>query len=167
MSPDRTRLRRSLFVPALHALILAACGPAAAPQASVPLLDATATQEVAADAAVTCPEEDFTAFLERFVGSPQVQRASSTDPLIMELVDADAQPEPATVSRDVPLLEVEFPVMASMAEQQAQGLQRLTNAPDAESREVTIRVPDSGVQMRYRFEARPCWTLVRVSDDTF
>ena len=170
--PNAARTAFSPLPALLLALLLgfAACKPAAAPAAASP--DTPAANEAAAPAAAepaatACPDADFAAFLQRFEGSVDVQRAATADPLAMVSIDADAQPEPAPVTRQVPLAQVEFPVMSDAAGRKAEGLEQLIEEPAADRREVTVRVPDSGIQMRYEFQASPCWKLVRVSDDTF
>lgn len=113
-----------------------------------------------------CPDADFALFLQRFENSVDVQRASASDPLTMERVDADAEPEPARVSRQVPLAQVPFPVMRTAMQRTAEGLQETIEEHGPNEREVKHAMPDSGVQVRFLFRAEPCWTLVRVSDDT-
>jgi hypothetical protein len=155
-------------------LALAACKPASEPAASAPPATPVASEAagapspVAAEpAAAECPDPDFAAFLKRFEGSADAQRAATADPLTMVSIDADAQPEPAPMSRQVPLAQVEFPVMGDASRRQAEGLEQVVQELAGGRQEVTVRVPDSGIQTRYEFHATPCWKLVRVSDDTF
>ena len=84
----------------------------------------------------------------------------------MVSIDPDAQPEPAPVTRQVPLADVPFPVMASAAQRQAEGSEMTTIEKGPDAREVTLRLPDSGAQVRFGFRADPCWKLVRVDDDS-
>lgn len=151
-------------------LVLAACKPTTpdtqtGTDAPAPVAPPPAAQP-AAQPAPACPDVDFAAFLQRFEGSVNVQRASTADPLTMESIDPEAEPEPATVSRDVPLAEVEFPVMVDAAQRQAEGSQQTVTELGADAREVKIAIPDTDAQMRFEFRADPCWKLVRVSNDT-
>jgi hypothetical protein len=152
-------------------LALAACTPAATPAdaqtttGAPPVVNASAAAATATPAA-TCEDADFPAFLARFAGNADVQRASTADPLTMESVDADAQPEPAPVTRQVPLGEVEFPVMAGNVQREAEGLVETVKELGTDGREVTHAIHDTGAQMRFEFRAGPCWNLVRVSDDS-
>jgi hypothetical protein len=162
---------------ALLLLALAACQPAPGPAESAasaspatPAVSEPAeapTPAATEPAAAECPDPDFAAFLKRFEGSADAQRAATADPLTMVSIDPDAQPEPAPVSRQVPLAEVEFPVMGDASRRQAEGLEQVVQELAGGRQEVTVRVPDSGIQTRYEFHATPCWKLVRVSDDTF
>lgn len=147
-------------------LALAACTPAAAPADAQTTADAPPVDSAAATKAVTCTDADFAIFLARFAGDANVQRASTADPLVMEAIDADAQPEPAPVSRQVPLAEVEFPIMAGNAQRDAEGLVETVKELGSDGREVTHAIHDTGAQMRFEFRASPCWKLVRVSDDS-
>lgn len=161
--------RAALRSAALFSVLLglAACKPTATPSAA-PDPQAT-TQAAAAPAAKpeTCPDLDFASFLKRFESSVDVQRASAADPLTMQSVDPDAQPEPAPVIKQVPLAEVEFPIMFDAAGRKAEGLEQSVHELAADRREVTVNVPDTGIQTRYEFQASPCWKLIKVSDDTF
>jgi hypothetical protein len=160
--------------PSLLALLLAlaACTPAPAPSdsqaaAGTPAPARTAPPTVAGPApATTCPDADFAAFLKRFERSADVQRASTADPLTMESIDGDAQPEPAPVTRQVPLAEVPFPVMTDAYQRQTEGLIETIEEPGADRREVTHAVPDTDAQVRFAFRADPCWKLTRISSDT-
>lgn len=155
-------------------LVLAACKPTtpdtqAGPGAPAPVAPTPAAQPAAeppAQPAPACPDVDFAAFLQRFEGSVDVQRASTADPLTMESIDPEAEPEPATVSRDVPLAEVEFPVVVDAAQRQAEGSQQTVTELGADAREVKIAIPDTDAQIRFEFRADPCWKLVKVSNDS-
>lgn len=163
----RLALLALLFAPA-------ACQPASGPAESAASAPPAASEPVEAPtpagaepAAAECPDPDFAAFLKRFEGSVDAQRAATADPLTMVSIDADAQPEPAPVSKQVPLAEVQFPVMSDEARRKSEGLEQVVQELAGDRQEVTVRVPDSGIQTRYEFHATPCWKLVRVSDDTF
>lgn len=152
-------------------LPLAACTPAAAPAdaqtpAAAPPVDSAPVAAATAAPAAACEDADFPSFLARFAGNADVQRASTADPLAMDSIDTDAQPEPAPVTRQVPLAEVEFPVMAGNAQREAEGLVETVKELGIDGREVTHAIHDTGAQMRFEFRAGPCWKLVRVSDDS-
>ena len=169
----RLRTMQALGTPLLLAGLigLSACKPAANPATDQPPADqpaqATATTPAAQTPETTCPDADFAAFLKRFEGSVAVQRTSTADPLTMESIDGDAEPEPAQVTKQVPLAEVEFPVLFGPDKRAAEGLQETVTELGPSQREVRHAVPDSGVQVRFTFSADPCWRLVKVSDDTF
>lgn len=149
-------------------LTLAACKPATAPAAPEPRATPEPQTPIATSSpAPACADADFAAFLQRFASSADAQRASTADPLTMQSVDANAQPEPAPVSKEVPLVEVKFPIMFDAAERKAQGLEQSVRELAPDRQEVTVNVPDTGIQTRYEFHASPCWQLIRVSDDTF
>lgn len=158
-----TPIVRSAVLPLL--LVFAACKPAISQQpATSP--GATASPARAQANPPACAETDFNAFLARFEAGAAAQREATADPLTMVSIDADAKPEPAPVTRQVPLAEVEFPLMFDAAGRQAQGLEMSVRELAPDRREVTVNVPDTGIQTRYEFHAAPCWRLVKVSDDT-
>lgn len=151
-------------------LVLAACKPTTpdtqtGTDAPAPVAPSSAAQP-AAQPAPACPDVDFAAFLQRFEGSVDVQRASTADPLTMESIDPEAEPEPAPVSRNVPLAEVNFPVMVDASQRQAEGSQQTVTELGADAREVKIATPDTDAQIRFEFRADPCWKLVKVSNDS-
>lgn len=178
--------------PALLAALLAACDatPAPAPSAAANSSTAVATPappagptvpDDALPAAVTaaghpdsgsaapaqCPDADFDAFLKRFEASADAQRAASTDPLTMSRIDPDAQPEPAPVTRQVAKAEVKFPVLAAAATRTSEGAAlRVQDTLAKTQRVVVVSRPDSGAQMRFVFDATPCWTLTAVHDES-
>ena len=149
-------------------LVLAACKPATTPaQGGVPEAGpkpATATG-VAAEPKASCPDADFAAFLKRFESSVDVQRAATADPLAMDSIDSDAMPEPKRVTKQVPLADVEFPVLYGQGQRETEGLQETVTELGPSEREVTHGIPDSDAQVRFNFRADPCWKLVRVSND--
>lgn len=168
-------ITRHLFAASLLALALAACRPGAAPAPHDAAVPAPAPDAAAGPASApapepvadACPDADFDAFLARFSASADAQRAATADPLAMVSIDGNAQPEPAPVTREVPLAEVRFPVLVDAAQQRAEGLAQSVTVLAPDRRELRLALPDSGVQTRLEFQAAPCWTLVKVSDDTF
>lgn len=165
---------RSLALLALSVgLALAACKPTepTAPVAADPAIapaaasSTTAPPATAADAA-QCPHADFDTFLSHFGNDIALQEASVADPLSSESLDAAAEPEPRQVSRDIPLAEVEWPVMPDPATLSRQGRElKVTSQPDG-SMQVQIRKPDTSDQQTYTFARKPCWQLQRVVDDS-
>lgn len=153
-------------------LLVAGCRAAPDSERTVSTASGAATgvaaekAEAAADAKPSCRHSDFSAFLEEFSENVSTQRQATSDPLLMESIDAGAQPEPQPVVRQVPLADVEFPVMANAAQREAEGLQWSTASVAGGDMEVTLRKPDTDMQIRFGFRAQPCWTLVKVSDDS-
>lgn len=169
--PTRSLSSRSAAIALAALLALSACtntatAPAPAESVARPAPSTPPTKANPAPDARECPDADFALFLQRFENSVDVQRASTADPLTMERIDADAEPEPARVSRQVPLAQAPFPVMRTAMQRTAEGLQETIEEHGPNEREVKHAMPDSGVQVRFLFRAEPCWTLVRVSDDT-
>lgn len=166
-------IARHFFAASALALALVGCKPTApvsqdAGASAAPAPATAATQPAAPGAAASsCPDKDFEAFLLRFSQGADAQLAATADPLEMVSIDGNAQPEPAPVSRQVPLADVRFPVLVDPAQQQADGLVQSVRVVAPDRRELRLNLPDSGLQTRLEFQATPCWTLVKVSDDTF
>ncbi|WP_115045636.1 hypothetical protein [Xanthomonas arboricola] len=166
----------ALFRTSLHALVLSlalvACKPQAAPAgAATPAATATpaastpASVPATAAQAATCPTTDFSAFLKSFSADIAVQEKATADPLTMIQLDPDAQPEPAPVTRTVALADVEWPVIPNL-EAARNGGREVTISEEADGRQVLVRTPDTGDQQVYHFAQRPCWTLVKVDDQS-
>jgi hypothetical protein len=115
--------------------------------------------------ATSCPDADFPAFLKRFSADIAVQEKATADPLTMIQLDPDAQPEPAPVTRTVPLAKVEWPVIPNL-EAARNGGREVTVSEEADGRQVVVRTPDTGDQQAYHFAQQPCWTLVKVDDQS-
>jgi hypothetical protein len=159
---DRPRLR---WLPPLLlavALPLAACG-AGAP--SPPTADA-APGTPAARPAQSCPEMEFDPFLARFGREIAFQETAVADPLVSERYDAEAGEEPRLVVSRVPLREVTWPVMPDPALLARQGRTLEVAATPDGGRSVRILTPDTSDQQTYHFARSPCWTLVRVVDES-
>lgn len=177
---------------ALLAALLAACDATPAPSASAAADSITAAATPAPPAGPTVPDDalpaavtaagdpdvgsaspgqcqdaDFDAFLKRFEASADAQHAASADPLTMSRIDPDAQPEPAPVTREVAKAEVKFPVLAAAATRKSEGaVLRVQESLAKTHRVVEVSGPDSGAQMRFVFDAIPCWTLTAVHDES-
>ncbi|MBB3857832.1 hypothetical protein FHY29_003282 [Xanthomonas arboricola] len=166
----------ALFRTSLHAfalsLALVACKPQAEPAgAATPAANAASAASAPATApatpaqATTCPSADFSTFLKSFSADIAVQEKATADPLTMIQLDPDAQPEPAPVTRTVPLAKVEWPVIPNL-EAARNGGREVTISEEADGRQVLVRTPDTGDQQVYHFAQRPCWMLVKVDDQS-
>ncbi len=153
-------IHRSTIMLALAlGLALSACKPTAPTGEAVTPSDGTA-------AAASCPDADFDAFLARFSRDIAVQEKATADPLSQSRVDSEAQPEPRPVVTQVPLADVQWPVIPNLEAAKNGGREvTISEQPDG-GREVLVRTPDSDDQQTYVFAKRPCWTLVRTTDDT-
>lgn len=147
-------------------LLLAACKPQQGESTVVTSLpSATAAAPAPAQAAPRCPDADFDSFLQRFSADIAVQEKATANPLTMIRIDPDAQPEPAPVSREVPLAEVEWPVIPTLDEAR-RGSREVVVSENADGRQVLVRKADTSDQQVYHFAQRPCWTLVKVDDQS-
>lgn len=113
-----------------------------------------------------CLTGDFDAFLLRFGREIAVQEAATADPLAVSFIDAAAEPEPQQVSREIPLAELTWPVMPDPGTLSLQAMTIEIATPEGGGREVLIRGTDSGLRTTYVFAEMPCWTLVRIVDDS-
>lgn len=128
----------------------------AAPAASAAATPATAT---------ACPSQDFDAFLAAFADEIEVQRAFTQRPLRSETVDANADPEPKPVTAMLDGDALKFPLMASRAKQQAEGLV-LSQSELNGDKQVMLAKPDTDYQLSFFFRKGECWTLYRMRDDS-
>jgi hypothetical protein len=166
---------RSLALLALSlGLALTACKPTepttpagTQPATPAPATTAATTAPAApADAATQCPHADFNTFLAHFGNDIALQEKSVADPLLTESIDANAEPEPAKVTKQVPLAEVEWPVIPDPAALSRQG-RELQVTPQADgSVQVLIRKPNTSDQQIYTFAQKPCWQLQSVDDQS-
>lgn len=139
-------------------LALAGCKPQAEPAVPAP---AAATSSATTD----CPDADFDGFLKRFSADIAVQEKATADPLSMTEIDPDAQPEPKPVTRDIPLAQVRWPVIPNL-DIARNGGREVVVSEEAGGRQVLVRTPDTSDQQVYHFAQRPCWTLVKVDDQS-
>ncbi|WP_206409503.1 hypothetical protein, partial [Lysobacter enzymogenes] len=119
----------------------------------------------AATPATACPSQDFDAFLAAFADDIQVQRAFTQRPLRSETVDANADPEPKPVTAMLDGDALKFPLMASRARQQAEGLV-LSQTELNGDKQVMLAKPDTDYQLSFFFRKGECWTLYRMRDDS-
>lgn len=145
-------------------VVLAACKPQQGESTAVTSLP-SATAAAPAQATPRCPDADFDGFLHRFSADIAVQEKATANPLTMIRVDPDAQPEPTPVSREVPLAEVEWPVIPTLDEARRGG-REVVVSENADGRQVLVRKADTSDQQVYHFAQRPCWTLVKVDDQS-
>lgn len=117
-----------------------------------------------AGADVHCPTTDFPAFLEQFSADIAEQERATADPLLLHRLDPGAGPEPRTYSETIALADVLWPVIPNLVIARRYGKEVLVSG-DGDQRQVTIREPDNGNQVRYVFGRQPCWTLLAVHDE--
>ena len=73
------------------AIMLLACN---ASNPGGPDVSSQASTEAVSSASSECPSQDFTLFLDAFVGSIEVQKSFTANPLQSDSIDIDAEPEP-------------------------------------------------------------------------
>lgn len=159
-------------------ILLAACKPdaaaiapadAAAPATLAPTTAPAATPQAApataADTAASCAQADFDTFLSQFGREIALQEASVADPLVSERYDTRGD-EPTLVSEKVPLSDVTWPVMPNPSGLKSMGREMQVSRQGDGSMKVLIRTPDTSDQQSYYFAQRPCWQLVRMTDES-
>lgn len=113
-----------------------------------------------------CPSQNFEVFLDAFADDIALQRAFVHDPLENESVDANAEPEPKPVTRQLERKNLSFPLMPSTQQQRSDGLQRSMTASGPDEMQVKLAKGDSDYQMTLVFRHDDCWTLYRKQDDS-
>ncbi|QDG93784.1 hypothetical protein NIBR502774_14360 (plasmid) [Rhizobium sp. NIBRBAC000502774] len=114
----------------------------------------------------SCAEPDFDGFLQRFGREIAFQERSVADPLESKFIDATAEPEPQTISNDIPLKDVEWPVIANLTMLQKSGHEIKITDEAGGVKKVLIRKPDTGDQQSYYFARKPCWQLIKMFDES-
>lgn len=161
-------------------VLLAGCKPDAAPvpapevaapapmtaAAPEPASPAAPAQTTAADTQANCPHPEFDVFLPHFGAEIALQEKATADPLVSEYVDVTADPEPAQVVKQIPLAEVEWPVMPDPASPRSKEREITTTAQPDGSMKVQFRSADTSDQQSYYFARKPCWQLVRKVDES-
>lgn len=150
------------IVPLALCLALSACKP---PPQATPAGEVKAPS-VERATATSCPDADFDTFIARFSRDIAVQEKSTADPLSQSRIDSEAQPEPEAVTTSVPLADVEWPVIPNLEAARNGGREVIISDEPDGNRKVLVRTPDSDDQQTYIFAEKPCWTLVRTTDDT-
>lgn len=113
-----------------------------------------------------CLTGDFSAFLARFSHEITVQEGATADPLIVDLLDPTAEPEPQLRGDEIALSDVTWPVMPDIATLEGQGLVMEISDVNTNAKAVLIRGMENGVRTTWFFTPEPCWTLVRVLDES-
>lgn len=116
-----------------------------------------------AGADVHCRTTDFPTFLERFSAHIAVQERATVDPVLVHRLDPAGEPEPRPYSETIALADVLWPVMPNLAIARRNGKVVLISGTGGQ-RQVTVREPDNGNQVRYVFARQPCWTLLAVHE---
>jgi hypothetical protein len=149
------------------AMALGGCELASNSQPASAAGDKNATPVAAAPAvaAKACPSQDFDVFLKAFADDVQVQKAYTQRPLQSETIDANADPEPKSVTTMLDGDALQFPLMPSAAKQQADGLV-LSQTELNGDKEVMLAKPDTDYQLSLFFRKGECWTLYRMRDDS-
>ncbi|QQP97403.1 hypothetical protein [Lysobacter enzymogenes] len=167
MNLKNTRWTAGLLLGALIAL--SGCDVASNSQPAAAAAEQAAPEKAAPAAAATpataCPSQDFDAFLAAFADDVEVQRAFTERPLRSETVDANADPEPKPVTAMLDGDAIKFPLMASRAKQQADGLV-LSQTELNGDKQVLLAKPDTDYQLSFFFRKGECWTLYRMRDDS-
>jgi hypothetical protein len=113
-----------------------------------------------ADAAA-CEESDSASFLSRFVADIEFQRQATKSPLLERVIDDDLEPKESLVTKSAE----EFPLLPSPAQIKAQGLV-LENIETDRGMQVRLYKPETDYLIYYEFERVPCWTLVRIENQS-
>ena len=113
-----------------------------------------------------CKVEEIEHFVKRFSHEIAIQEASTAQTVIFESLDMEADPEPEKVSTEVPLADVEWPVMPDVATLAGRKTQAEYKDGENGNKIVVIKGTDNGEYMEFEFAKQPCWTLVRVSDES-
>ncbi len=125
-----------------------------------------ASQSAFALTTLNCKVEGIENFVTRFSHNIAIQEAQTAKTVVFEGLDMEADPEPKKTSKEVPLADVEWPVMPDMATLERQKLQAEYKDGANGNKIVVIKGTDGGEYMEYEFAKQPCWTLVRVSDQS-
>jgi hypothetical protein len=121
---------------------------------------------LAVAATTDCPAQDFDDFLHHFANDVAVQEAFVSVPLQSDYIDADSEPEPSRVSRQLSREQIEFPVMPDEALQRDQGLELSKQVIDPTQVIIKLTREDTDYQLSLYFRKEACWVLYRVQDDS-
>lgn len=115
----------------------------------------------------TCPATTPAAFVKRFMDDTAIQEQFTSDPLQAQTIDANAEPEPAPVTQNLPKDRFKFPIMPSTDRAAADHLV-LKQTLDAKGGfAAELAKPGTDYQMTFRFRAaNGCWELYRTEDDS-
>lgn len=155
------RLRAGLPMMLALGLCVSGCGNTPGNEATSPEPSARVSAP-----AVTCPAADFNGFLRQFENHVDLQKAFVADPLEISAIDANAEPEPKAVIRQVSRKDVTFPLMPDEAKQRQDGLQRSITTISPTEASVKLTKSDTDYQMSFHFSHDDCWHLDRVADES-
>lgn len=144
--------------------LLGACK--ATPQQNLVDAQPAVPTPVPTSAALACPSPSFDGFLKAFIGSVEVQKAFSGEPLESQIVDAAAEPEPALVTKMLTVTELKFPLIPSEQQQASEGLKMRQSALENGDIKVTLAKEDTDYQMSFYFKKEACWKLIRIRNDS-
>ena len=113
-----------------------------------------------------CLTGDFDAFFARFSHEIIVQEASTADPLALEMIDPTAEPEPELITSQIPLAEVEWPVIPDFTIGAAENVRTEVSDTPEGGKAVLMRGIDNGIRTTWVFAPTPCWQLVKVIDES-
>lgn len=113
--------------------------------------------------AAGCDIEDFPTFMREFARSVAVQEGATADPLILRSLE-EGDPEPVAQSKEVPLSDVEWPVIGTLSGLEAQGHELIWHKDSADQESLQVRGGDNGLNIRYVFRRAPCWTLTEIDN---
>lgn len=131
-------------------------------QAQAPVQDETETQRE-----MVCSRDSFVEFFTEFSRDIAVQEKSVADVLIYESIDIEAEPEPKKVFREVPLAEVEWPIINHWGQWLNAGREVTFEASGRYGMRVQVRTPDTSDQQTYGFSTEGgCWKLVWITDES-
>ncbi|RRH76212.1 hypothetical protein [Falsigemmobacter faecalis] len=110
-----------------------------------------------------CGSGDLPVSFSEFVCSVAVQEAATADPRTWRSLES-GDPEPVATTREVPLRDVEWPVVRRLSGPEAAGHELIREKSGADLESLQIRGRDKGLNIRYISRHAPCRTLIE-SDD--
>lgn len=114
-----------------------------------------------------CPSMEFPTFFDAFMERNAIQNAFTRWPLTSTSIDAQAQPEPAPVTRRIARHQARFPLLSTVQRATQDGLELSVRELGDRRAMVTYAKPDTDYQVIYRFElAGDCWYLTSIQDDS-
>ncbi len=92
----------------------------------------------------------------------EAQKAFTQVPLLDQYVDASAEPEPATVRRELAANAIVFPVIPGAARQREDGLEyRVEPGERSDEQVIVLEKPDTDYLLKYLFRKEQCWYCMR------
>lgn len=145
------------------ALLVTSC------KASTPAPDSGPSAASNPSAEVTnlvCPSSEADQFIDAFVASIDVQKAFTSSSIENQILDPTAEPEPAIVTTQLAVAELQFPLIPNKQEQAAQGLSLRQSVLDDGTLKVTVGKADTDQQKSYYFRKDACWQLFRIRNES-